>query len=187
MISNSAKRSKFHVDISHIVHRGKERFLLKFIYERSLIQRIKGIEGRKYTKTYKGWHLPYEVNSLIKLSELNIEFSIEQSDKMDTVFRHYEEQIQVLLQSDCLSEKFIRKVGFLTETFAAPQRTLLTDYIDYLHKQGYSWTGIKYFAQYAVAYLEGEEKDFALADKYNLDITDYDRVREVFLAFRNLS
>ena len=36
--------------------------------------------------------------------------------------------------------------------------------------------------------VEGiSEKDFALADKYNLDITDYDRVREVFLAFRNLS
>lgn len=41
-----------------ITHRGEQRILVKMPYRQDLIAKVKAIPGRKYSKTYKSWHLP---------------------------------------------------------------------------------------------------------------------------------
>ncbi len=41
-----------------ITHRGEQRILLKMSYRQDLIAKVKAISGRRYSKTYKCWHLP---------------------------------------------------------------------------------------------------------------------------------
>ena len=41
-----------------ITHRGEQRILVKMPNRQDLIAKVKAIPGRKYSKTYKSWHLP---------------------------------------------------------------------------------------------------------------------------------
>lgn len=180
-----SKITKFQIDIRRIEHRGAARILLLFPYDAQLIDRIKEIEGRKYTKTYKGWHLPYEVNSLIKIADLNIDINIKESDQNDPVFSQFEERIRIVLNPQCQSDRFERKAAFLIDTLILAYIEELKTYIYYLKEEGYSWKGIKGFTQFASAYLEGKAKVFKLNCTYDLESTDYIRMQNVFLEFRN--
>ncbi|MEZ4888726.1 MAG: tyrosine-type recombinase/integrase [Chitinophagales bacterium] len=47
------------VIISPLQHRGEKRIKVVLPYEKSYIQKIKQIEGRKWSQTHSCWHLPY--------------------------------------------------------------------------------------------------------------------------------
>ena len=185
MIGNNVDANKIQVDVSRIEHRGEERLLLLFPYDTSLINHIKTIEGRKYTKTYKGWYLPYDLSSLIKLRELNISFAFKPSERNDSVFLQFEEHSRGVSKSKKETNKLLRKTNFLIDTLATSHKPLIERYIDYLYKQGYSWTGIRCFSQYAVAMLQENEESVALVLQFNLGTSDYKRMSEVFKNFRN--
>ncbi len=48
------------VIISPLQHRGEKRIKVVLPYEKSYIQKIKKIEGRKWSQTHSCWHLPYD-------------------------------------------------------------------------------------------------------------------------------
>jgi integrase/recombinase XerD len=52
-----------------INHHGEQRILVKMPYRQDLIAKVKSIPGRKYSKTYKCWHLPNTKASSDALTE----------------------------------------------------------------------------------------------------------------------
>ena len=52
------------ITISRIFHRQEERLSLVFDYDEELIEKIKNIPGRKWSKTMKCWHVPYREDYL---------------------------------------------------------------------------------------------------------------------------
>jgi len=49
------------IKLRKIHHRGKDRLGLFFKYDSALISEVKELPHRKYSKTYKCWHLPLPI------------------------------------------------------------------------------------------------------------------------------
>lgn len=60
-----------------IRHRDQDRLLLLFDYNMSLVEKIKTIPGRQYSKTYKAWHVPYHNDSVVMIKNLGLSLVIE--------------------------------------------------------------------------------------------------------------
>lgn len=55
------------IQLSKIDHRGETRIKIQFERKEELIQKVKSIEGRKWSQTKKCWHLPYSKESFENL------------------------------------------------------------------------------------------------------------------------
>ena len=56
--------------LSKIVHRNQTRIKVVFPKEQSLIDKVKTIEGRKWSKTKNCWHVPYDMNSFEAIKKM---------------------------------------------------------------------------------------------------------------------
>lgn len=54
----SSFKSKKTIYLQRIVHKGQARVKLTFSFDKDLIELIRKIHGRMYSKTFQGWHLP---------------------------------------------------------------------------------------------------------------------------------
>ncbi len=65
--------------IEPVLHRNEQRLKLVFDYDEGLIEKIKNMTGRKWSKTMKCWHIPYEEDYRKHLhnvlSDLEIKFA----------------------------------------------------------------------------------------------------------------
>lgn len=48
------------------MHRSESRIFIQFDYRQDLVNRIKAVEGAKYSRTYRAWHIPDTIENRIK-------------------------------------------------------------------------------------------------------------------------
>jgi len=65
------------IKVFKIEHDGDTRIALYFDYDFNLIERIKALEGRRYSSSKNCWHLPYTKESYHAFKQLNIPFTID--------------------------------------------------------------------------------------------------------------
>ena len=58
------------VKASKIMHHNEPRILFDFPYNLEIINKIRQIEGSRWSKTYKGWHVPYTKEVFSKLLKM---------------------------------------------------------------------------------------------------------------------
>ena len=66
-----------HISLYKLTHRAQVHIGLRFSYSAAIVQKIKQIEGRRYSKTHNCWYLPYTTDSYAAFKALNIPFQIE--------------------------------------------------------------------------------------------------------------
>lgn len=64
------------IKVSKIDHRGNAQILLQFDYNIEIVKMLKTIEKLQFTKTYKGWYIPYESKSWKTFLALKLPFEI---------------------------------------------------------------------------------------------------------------
>ncbi|MBK6665533.1 MAG: tyrosine-type recombinase/integrase [Saprospiraceae bacterium] len=64
------------IKVSKIEHRGNTQILLQFEYNNEVVKMLKTIEKLQFTKTHKGWYIPYEGKSWKTFLALNLPFEI---------------------------------------------------------------------------------------------------------------
>lgn len=172
------------VALSRIEHRGKKRILLSFSYDETLIALVKTLSGRKYSKTYKGWYLPYDYDSLALLDELNIEMAIKEGYQEDPLFQKFESEFREDFKNSKKDGSRDKKIRFLIESLEGKERDLIKNYIRYMCSEGYSWNSIQLFSKYAIKYLSGDLERFHSGDTSVFRKRVYDRILKSFLEFR---
>ncbi len=65
------------IAVKKIWHRDQWRIALQFAYDTELIEKIKSIEGRRYSGSRKCWHIPYTRSAFDALEALGIPLEIE--------------------------------------------------------------------------------------------------------------
>ncbi len=58
------------IKASYINHRGEERICLNFSYDKSLIFKVKQINGAKWSQTRRAWHIPNRGESVLTLKKM---------------------------------------------------------------------------------------------------------------------
>lgn len=56
--------------ISKINHRGNDRIMLQFPFDREKMNLVKQIDGATWSQTHKAWHIPYTIESYENLIKL---------------------------------------------------------------------------------------------------------------------
>lgn len=64
------------VTISKINHKGSTRILLSFPQDAQTLERIKSLSQVAYTKTHKGWHLPYTKEAWTSFKALGLKYEV---------------------------------------------------------------------------------------------------------------
>ncbi len=67
------------IHVKHIVHRGEQRIGLFFDYDPLIIEQIKKIKGRRWSKSLHCWHLPHTTDAYAALEKHNIPFTIQKT------------------------------------------------------------------------------------------------------------
>ncbi len=57
------------MNVANIHHRGESRLALYFDYDSSTIEKVKQIEGRKWSKSNHCWHIPDTIESTVYLKK----------------------------------------------------------------------------------------------------------------------
>ncbi|MFT6807565.1 MAG: hypothetical protein ACJA01_000785 [Saprospiraceae bacterium] len=174
----------YKLEVSRFKHRGEYRILLSFPYEKPLISIIKTVYGRKYSKTFRSWYLPYELNSLVVLHERHIEISVKQENRNDPLFLKFQKKYQRISTSFPRDENLKRKIHFLIGSFPLPNRAEMKDYVTFLSSEGYSWNSINVFSKYAMKYINGGLNDINVGNELILSKDIYNKILETFLKFR---
>ena len=60
------------INLINTLHKGENRLKLIFNYQLSVVDKIKTISGRRYSRTMGKWHLPVSTN----ISSINQKFII---------------------------------------------------------------------------------------------------------------
>ena len=63
--------------IKKITHKGEIRIAIEFAYNQDFVQKIKEINGAKWSNTLKLWHIPYSKESFNQLLSFFSDISIE--------------------------------------------------------------------------------------------------------------
>ena len=58
------------MNISKVNHRGNDRILVKFDFDKITVDTLRQIPDSKWSKTLRAWHIPYEKDSFNKLKKL---------------------------------------------------------------------------------------------------------------------
>jgi len=66
------------VKLKKIHHRGKDRLGLFFNYDEETIKSVKTLPYRKYSKTLKCWHLPYNNTNLNRVLDSGLKVDIDE-------------------------------------------------------------------------------------------------------------
>lgn len=66
------------IKLRKIHHRGKDRLGLFFKYDSALISEVKELPYRKYSKTYKCWHLPYNNTNLNRILDSGLDVDLDE-------------------------------------------------------------------------------------------------------------
>lgn len=61
-------------------HRERLHIGLRFNYDQELIDRIKQLPGRRYSKTHNCWYIPYTDTSFSSFKQLNVPYEVIASD-----------------------------------------------------------------------------------------------------------
>lgn len=69
------------VTISKINHKGSTRILLSFPQDAQTLERIKSLSQVAYTKTHKGWHLPYTKEAWTSFKALGLKYEVIESQE----------------------------------------------------------------------------------------------------------
>jgi len=65
------------VHVESTLHRGSRRIKLTFAYDAIIEDRIRTINGCRWSQTMHCWHLPYDENSLKELGSMKAEMELE--------------------------------------------------------------------------------------------------------------
>lgn len=80
------------IKITSITHRNEPRLRLEFGYNEALIEKVRQIPGRRWSKTLGCWHLPIDLGSTIQLTKyLNPEEFLFESEKEQTIIEENNE------------------------------------------------------------------------------------------------
>lgn len=75
------------VTISKINHKGSTRILLCFLQDAQTLDRIKSLSQVAYTKTHKGWHLPYSKEAWTAFKALGLKYDVIESNGETKIFQ----------------------------------------------------------------------------------------------------
>jgi len=156
---------------------------LTFPFDKALINQIKGIEGRRYSKTYRSWYLPYSINSLIALSDKGVAISFAKNDEQDQLFIQYQEQsvpTPIVLGT---TDKDRRRLNYLIESFDESVKEEMARYVHYLYKKEYSWNSIKLFSKYALLSKNGKLENHSELKRLDLSANVHEGILEKYLEF----
>lgn len=68
------------IKLRKINHRGKDRLGLFFKYDSVTISEVKELPYRKYSKTFKCWHLPYNHTNLNRVLDAGLDVDLDELD-----------------------------------------------------------------------------------------------------------
>lgn len=75
------------VTISKINHKGSTRILLRFLQDAQTLDRIKSLSQVAYTKTHKGWHLPYSKEAWAAFKALGLKYKVIESNGETKIYQ----------------------------------------------------------------------------------------------------
>jgi integrase/recombinase XerD len=75
------------VTISKINHKGSTRILLCFLQDAQTLDCIKSLSQVAYTKTHKGWHLPYSKEAWTAFKALGLKYDVIESNGETKIFQ----------------------------------------------------------------------------------------------------
>ncbi len=81
-----------------ITHRGAQRIMVSFEYDKATIEKVRSIEGCLWSKTLKSWHLPYSQHSI---EQLKLVLGIEMSTDSASTEHLKEPIIHEILKEEC--------------------------------------------------------------------------------------
>lgn len=73
------------ITLKKIHHRNKDRIGLFFDYDQGLVQKVKQLPDRAYSKTLNCWYLPYTKSAFQSLNSVGINYIIEQTPSSDQI------------------------------------------------------------------------------------------------------
>ena len=182
------------ITIQPVFHRNEQRLKLVFDYDKELIEVVKNITGRKWSKTMKCWHVPYTKDYKKNLHNIfkDIEIKFVEVDKQpksdDNVLVKSEEKKETLLQKKTINVRHNKedKLLYIKVPFA------LKDIIKKLagaqwHSKSKLWIAyynddnlrqIRENFSRTTAEVEIAESDFTLIKKKKDPYKDLDKLSE---------
>ena len=171
------------------IHRGKSRIFLSCAYDPTLIQWIKSIPGRQYSKTYKEWHIPDTEDSLNYLQSKTPK--PQENPAKTTKIQH-----QVVINEYWMSkvdsfEQYLAQQRYASQTISAYRQALL-QFLIWWNNRDISELNLSAIKAYNYAHFIKEKRSYSaqnvwvnalklfLAKESNIriDISDIERPKK---------
>ncbi|MFP4664931.1 MAG: site-specific tyrosine recombinase/integron integrase [Bacteroidales bacterium] len=95
-----------------IQHRGETRLKVDFAYNQGLIRQIRQIDGARWSKTYKAWHLPWSESAIKAVQDIFPGIEIEKDSVADVHLDIFEKKMFLRMPVNEKDIEFVKSIKF---------------------------------------------------------------------------
>jgi len=95
-----------------IQHRGQTRLKVDFAYNPGLIRQIRQIDGARWSKTYKAWHLPWGETAIKAVQDMFPGVEIKEDSVSDVNLDVFEKKMFLRMPVNDKDIEFVKSIKF---------------------------------------------------------------------------